>query len=76
MLPTKQKYKADLDFWTWSVLIGLVLIEAGKIDTTRHEHRLRKFRDSFEWSLNSIEDSLEDTYIAIIINFLKDILLR
>ena len=39
-----------------------ILIEGRKIDTTRDENGVRDLSDGLEWSLNSIEDSLENTY--------------
>ena len=38
-----------------------VLVEGGQIDATRHEDRIRDLGDGLERSLNSIEDSLENT---------------
>ena len=39
-----------------------VLIERGHIDTTRYKEIFALLSDSLEGSLNSIEDSLQDTY--------------
>ena len=54
-------------------LVKAVLIEARQINTTGYEHTFGDFSDCFEWSLNSIKDSLEDAYTPFIINILKDI---
>ena len=41
--------------------VEAVLVEGGEIDTTRHEDGLRDLGDGLKWSLNTIEDSLENT---------------
>jgi len=42
--------------------VKLVLVEGGQIDATGHEDRIRDLGDGLERSLNSIEDSLENTW--------------
>jgi len=39
-----------------------ILVEGGEIDTTGHEHRSGDLSDRLQGSLNSVEDSLENTY--------------
>ena len=51
---------SDLEVMRRIKLVLLVLIKAGKIDTTRYKDTSGDFSNSFEWSLNSVEDSLED----------------
>ena len=41
--------------------VEAVLVEGGEINTTRHEDGLRNLGDRLKWSLNTIEDSLENT---------------
>ena len=42
--------------------VEAVLVEGGEIDTTRHEDGLRDLGDRLKRTLNTIEDSLENTY--------------
>ena len=40
----------------------LRLVQAGQIDTARHEHTPTDFSDCLKRALNSVENSLKDTY--------------
>ena len=42
--------------------VELVLVEGGQIDSTGHKDRIRLFGNRLQGSLDSIEDSLENTY--------------
>ena len=42
--------------------VEFVLVERGQIDAARHENRIRDRGDRLQWSLNSIENGLENTY--------------
>ena len=57
-LVTTGNERAWAFFEIWHERVQFVLIKRGKIDTTRYEHRVGDLRDSFQWSLNTIEDSL------------------
>ena len=56
------------DEGTWALLevgnerVEFVLVEGGQIDATGHENGIRDLGDGLERSLDSIEDSLENTY--------------
>ena len=42
--------------------VEFVLVEGGQIDTARHEDRIRDLGDGLQRPLNSIENSLENTW--------------
>ena len=57
----------------WSESVLLVLVKAWQVNTTWDEDRLGHLGNSLKWTLDSVKDSLENTYTPFIIKFLKDI---
>ena len=60
-LVTSSNERVLFEVLEWSEFPKTILIKAWKIHTTWHKHTLGDFCDCFQRSLNSIEDSLEDT---------------
>lgn len=59
---TAGNHGALLEGLVWTERPELVLVEAWQLDTSGNENTLCPIGDVFQWSLNSVENSLQNTW--------------